>query len=218
MDKTINLNVAAKVAPFRQPISMIGSGLGKAVTLVRSLPLFRGGLDGYEKLKHDVNAKVVNEYYLNECPCKYVAKGYTIVDTHLEENEITNEMNVVVVLENGQRISIPATQDMVREGEVTPEKIKRAIDNKDPNIFFFVAREVVKIINPINRSQIAKIERLEERLRNYKMTLTNACNENDQLVERLENEWFRSAPTQTIADAMKNGNGSVMIDVHQEEE
>lgn len=211
----VNVKIQTKVAEHRQAISTVASMVGKQFFTVESRSIWEGAETGFEKDKAAIAADGNKKFILNRSPRKYLIKDHNILGACLGTDPVTEEvvLNINPQPDGTAELSIPVSDDMVKEGIVTPDAIKAALNGEKPNSFFLNANKIVPFINKANLFEVSNLETLRATIDKMIQNLKTAVAQNQKKAEEAESQWANSALKPDMASAFAS-NGQVVIQTH----
>ena len=213
MSKEINININNAVEENRQPVSQIGSLLGRPMLTVEARSVWAGGDEGFEKDKTAI-AGGSADFIINRPPRKLSMRTENITSVEVVADPVMNGQ-VCIQINGDDGILIPLTDEIVKIGEVTPELVAAALNGNKQQIFLN-AEKLNLILSRGNQQEADALQRLITKLSAMRQTILNANADNDRKTKTITDQWTKSAVTPDMKNILSGkAQGIVEVNIEQ---
>ena len=214
--KNIDINIQTAIPTSRGIGSMVGSLVGQSYNKVETRNIWQGGDEGWDKDNEQVRSGLSTMLIPNRKIKKYMLKDIDIFNAcyHTRGLEGCKEVGIAINLHDDGTFEqfFPLDKDIFKLVKGTPEAIGDALKGEGEN-FFLNAVAVTNVINEANKSELAAVRALKEKLAKMEQNLLTAINENTKKAQRFAKELNETKiETVDFRDILK-GEVGAMVEV-----
>lgn len=202
------INISATISNNRNPISMIGSNLGKQFFTVEA----RDCWPDFEKEKASVGMAGNVQIILNRSPRRFKINAKDIVGIIVDSDINGDPVLKINPKRDGLAdVILPITNEMVDYGVVTEEAVKEALKapyGEAPTKVFCDPKKLMQFLNQINEKEIGYIKALRDKLSKMEQGIQSAIADN----VKKANDYYEQVTKKNMSST---GTTSVEVNIHQ---